>query len=211
MSRGADDDGGRAAQEQVRDARWDAERVRALATERREPARLIWQAWTRELGEHEKERMRELVATRGFDPHHEIRVPPTIWGVEYEGRVYRPGDRELTGTIHYLSHAVCEGQWPEGTTEERYYLDVEAIVLDPDSRMFVSRFLDGQTGELRPQLGIIGETDADMRGPEEQRQMLVEYRLDTNHIATGFQLRDRASRVLRQEREGRRRDVRWIP
>ncbi len=75
----------------------------------------------------------------------------------------------------------------------------------------MSRFLDEQRGELRPQLGIIGETDANMRGPEGQKQMLVEYRLDTNHIATGFQLRDGASRVLRQEREGRRRDVRWIP
>ncbi len=133
MSRGSDDDRGGIVQEQGRDPRWDAERVRALATERREPARLIWQAWTRDLGEHEKERVRELVATRGFDPHYEIRVPPTIWGMEYEGRVYRPGDRELTGTIHYLSHAVAEGQWPEGTTEEHYYLHVEAIVLDPEA------------------------------------------------------------------------------
>ncbi len=211
MSRGTGDDRGRTNPEQGRDAQWDSERARAIRDERHEPVRLIWRAWERGLTGDEKERVRHLVATRGFDPHHEIRVPPTLWGMEYESRVYRPGDRELTGTIHYLNHAVAEGQWPEDVTEERYYLDVEAIVLDPDSRMFVSRFLDGQTGELRAQLGIIGETDPQMRGPEGQRQMLVEYRLDTNHIATGFQLRDGVSRVLRQEREGRRRDLRWIP
>ncbi len=172
--------------------------------------RLIWRAWGRDLTEDEKERVRHPVATRGFDPHHEPRVPIRLWGMEYEGRVYRPGEHELTATTDYLSHAVAEGQWPEGTTEERYYPDVEAVVLDPDSRMFVSRFLDGQTGQLRAQLGIIGKTDPQMRGSEGQRQMLVEYRLDTNHIATGFQLRDRVSRVLRQEHEGRRRDVRWL-
>ena len=194
----------------VEDREWEIERSRAIRSERHEPARLIWLAWERELRDPEKERVRQLVATRGFDPHHEMRVPPLLWGMEYEGRVYGPGDRELTGTIHYLSHAVAEGQWPDGTTEERYYLDVEAIVLDEGSRLFVSRFLDGLTGELRPQLGIIGETDADMRGPEGQRQLLVEYRLDTGHIATAFQLRDGVVRVLRQEREGRRRDVRWV-
>ncbi len=210
MSRG-EDDARTTSRIPTREERgWEAERERAIASERHEPVRLIWRAWERDLSEDEKEKVRHLVATRGFDPHHETRVPTTLWGMEYEGRVYRPGEHELTGTLHYLSHAVTEGQWPEETTEERYYLDVEAIVLDPYSRMFVSRFLDGQTGQLRPQLGIIGETDPQMRGPEGQRQMLVEYRLDTNHIATGFQLRDGVSRVLRQEHEGRRRDVRWI-
>ncbi len=210
MSRGTDDERVAPSREQGYDPRWEAGRERAIASERHEPVRLIWRAYERDLSEDEKERVRHLVATRGFDPHHETRVPTTLWGMEYEGRVYRPGEHELIGTIHYLNHAVAEGQWPEGTTEERYYLDVEAVVLDPDSRMFVSRFLDGQTGQLRAQLGIIGETDPEMRGSEGQRQMLVEYRLDTNHITTGFQLRDGISRVLRQEREGRRRDVRWI-
>lgn len=39
----------------------------------------------------------------------------------------------LTGAIHYLKHAVLQREWPDGTTEERYYLDLEAVVLDEGS------------------------------------------------------------------------------
>lgn len=189
---------------------WCLERAEALRTERREPARLIWQAWERDLDEREQERVRELVAARGFDPLLEVPVPPSLWGNRYEGRAYGAGDRELTGTVHYLDHAVEREEWPDGTTEERYYLDVQAIVLDPDSRMFVSRFRDELTGELRPQLGFVGGTDRGMRGPGGQRSVLVEFRLDRGHITTGFQLPNGEARVERQAAEGKRRDLRWL-
>lgn len=192
------------------DARWAEERARALSAERREPARLIWRAWERDLTEEEKERARQFVATRGFDPLLEVPVPRRLWGLEYEGRVYGPGDRELTGTVHYLNHAVDREEWPEDTTEERYYLDVEAVVLDPGSRMFVNRFRDEETGELRPQLGFVGRTDETMRGPNGRRDMLVEFRLDRGHITTGLQRPDGVAHIDRQAAEGKRRDLRWL-
>lgn len=209
------DDDRDAEQGRSRDPEWEAQRAEALRTERREPAKLIWQAWERGLDEREAERVRAFVATRGFDPFLEVPLPRNLWGSEYEGRIYGPRERELTGIVHYLNHAADRQEWPDGTTEEEYYLDINDIVLDPRSNMFVSRFRDEETGEWRAQLGFIGRsedahTGDSMRGPGGQRDVLVEFRLDRGHITTAFQLPDGRAHVERQAKEGKRRDLVWL-
>ncbi len=213
MGRGEDDR--REEEPRDEDARWAEERARTLSAERREPVRLIWQAWDHDLTDREKQTVREYVARRGFDPSLEIPVPQNVWGIEYEGRTYGPGDRELTGTVHFLDHAFERGEWPDDTPEYMYYRDAEEIVLDPDSRMFVNRFRDERTGELRPQLGFIGKSEDPrkgryMRGPEGREDVLVEFRLDRAHIATALQRSDAAAHVERQAEEDKRRDLRWL-
>ncbi len=201
------------AQERVRlpagwDLRLEEERLRALTNERIGAVRLMWSAWERDLDEREREIVRDRVVGSGFPPREEA-APGRLWGLTYQGHTYGPGDRELTGTLHYLDHAVRERQWPDGTSEIQYYRDIEAVVFDESSRMFVSWFRDEATGLYRPQLGIIGQTDEDMRGPGGASELIVEYRLDVRGWATAFQLEDAERRVRYQEAAGRRRNLRW--
>jgi hypothetical protein len=194
---------------------WDAERAQLLRTETREPVRLMLEAWDRDLDEMEVTLARGYVAGRGFNPDYEVPVDPRVWGIEYEGRVYGPGDTELSGTAHYLAHAVALEQWPEDTPEHQYYDDLAEIVLDRDSAVFASRFRDESTGAYRPQIGFIGRSEDRararyMRGEGGARDVLVEFRLDEAHVATGFQLADARAHVERQAEEGRRRDLEWL-
>jgi hypothetical protein len=202
-----------------RDPEWDAERAEALRTERHEPARLIWQAWDRDLDREEKDRVRRFVAVRGFDPYREIEVDDELWNVEYEGKVYRPDDRELIGVVHYLKHPILGEEWPPGTPEEQYYLDVADAARHRHGEMFVNRRLDEGTGRLRPQLGIVARTEEILhrgagrrhaRGEGEQRDLLVVFDLYDKHIVTAFQLPDAQAYLERQEATMLRRDVRWL-
>lgn len=122
--------------------------------------------------------MLRRVGVAGFDPGARERVRGDIRHIFAERHV-APLD------THFARHVQVRQEWPEGTTREQYIDNARALVRDPSSGVFVSRY----GGTL--QLGVVGRTPVEGRGGlNEQELLLVEYRASLGHWVTVHQLRD---------------------
>src|SRR5438128_2719125 len=77
--------------------------------------------------------LRNRVIERGLRREHLIPAPAEIRGQIYQGRAMRTGDLIDVRRAKYIQHAVCEDQWPSGTTFE-VFLETLITVVDDDRR-----------------------------------------------------------------------------
>lgn len=170
------------------------------------PDDLIWDAYAggRRLTGDEFRRVVDHVANAGFDPGGMRRVRRRLEGIPWKGRVLKTGQgqRLLTSEEHYLTHAYAFGEWPEGTSEQRYYGSIEEVIRDPRSRFFVGLY----RGEL--QLTNFVRRSGNMKGPQGHEYVLVDYRVATGHWMTAMQPRGGIGALLRGPQ---RSNVRWLP
>jgi hypothetical protein len=83
--------------------------------------------------------LRNRVIERGLRREHLIPAPAEIRGQIYQGRAMRTGDLIDVRRAKYIQHAVCEDQWPAGTTFEVFLETLLSVVDDDRSGVFVSR------------------------------------------------------------------------
>lgn len=139
------------------------------------------------------------IAAAGFDPDARERVRGELTGMAWRGRLLVGRDRLPPAERHYLKHVRYRREWPDGFSLPAYLLSVRAIILDPDSGVFTSRYQGAW------QIGIVRET-RDQRGPEGHGWILVEYRLELGHWVSAHQL----AGGLADLGTGQRTDLRWL-
>lgn len=140
----------------------------------------------------------EHVAQAGFDPTAQEIVRGELAGILWRGRVLKGRDRLLPAERHYVKHVLRRREWPTGTALVEYLESSRAVILDPRSSIFTSRY----QGEL--QLGVVG-LSARWRGPRGGRWILVEYRPRTGRWTTAYQLKR-----LRELKSPGRTGLRWL-
>jgi hypothetical protein len=79
-----------------------------------------------------------------------------------------------------LKHVIKRQEWPIGTSLAAYFASLRAVILDPASGVFTSRYEGGA------QLGILRES-ADLRGPNGHEWVPIDYRVTTGHWVTAYQ------------------------
>ena len=84
---------------------------------------------------------------------------------------------------HWLLHVVVRREWPDGTTLAAYVESLRAVILDPDSGIFINWYARDLS------LGFIRES-REFRGPDGYDWVLVQYRVSIGHWTTGYQPRD---------------------
>lgn len=134
----------------------------------------------RELTSEELERVVRHVAKAGFDPNGLERCGGRLDGLVWKGKTLRGSDMLPPGEAHYLRHAVYGQEWPDGTTLTEYYQSLEDVILDPESRILISKFGDEW------QVGFLGENQPGMQ----YTYTWVDYRVSTHHWITGFMTND---------------------
>ncbi len=129
----------------------------------------------------ELEQISAHVAGAGFDPDAPERAGGRIAGASWRGRRLKGRDLLPPAEIHYLRHVVVQDEWPRGTTLDAYVESVRAIIRDPASGLFVSRYR-GQAWQW-----AVVRRSGSLRGPGGGDWVLVEYRLETDRWVTAFQ------------------------
>jgi hypothetical protein len=132
------------------------------------------------LSEAELEAVLQFVASAGFDPAARERLRGDLAGVTWRGVTLRGSDRLPPAERHYLKHVIKRQEWPIGTSLADYLASLRAVILDPMSGVFTSRY------EGAAQLGILRES-ADLRGPSGHEWVLIDYRVTTGHWVTAYQ------------------------
>lgn len=147
----------------------------------------------------EIQRIAEHIAAAGFDPTLLVPAGSRLIGIEWQGRQLRRQDQMPTAGAHYLRHVVARQEWPVGTTPETYEASVASIAEQPESGVFINRFLGHRS------VGVVGRSGV-WYGPEGAEWMLVEYRVAVGHWTTAFQVRRGLGYIEQQRREG----FRWL-
>jgi hypothetical protein len=111
----------------------------------------------------------EQVAAAGFHPSALERARGRLAGVRWRGRPLRGSDLLPPAEVHYLWHVVVQRQWPAGTDLAAYFPSIQAIITDPTSGAFLSRY------QGVPSLGIVRES-REWRGPDGRAWALMQYR-----------------------------------
>ena len=133
----------------------------------------------RQLTDEELQQIVDHVERAGFDPA--IRVGQTA------------------AMRHFSKHVEKQQEWPQGTTLELYLESVRAVVRDPQSGIFTSRYQGAW------QLGIVRRT-GDLRGLRGFDWVLVEYRVAIGLWVTAYQ----AAEGLNELASPQRTEVRWL-
>lgn len=110
---------------------------------RKHPDDLIREAYAgKRLSKEQFERVVEHVARAGFDPNGSRKVRQRHEGIRWKGRLLwtGQGQRLPTAEEHYLTHVYAYGEWPEGTSEQRYLDSIKEVVRDRRSRFFVGLY-----------------------------------------------------------------------
>jgi hypothetical protein len=125
--------------------------------------------------------IRHHVARAGFDPDALERVRGRGAGIRWRGRTLRGRDMLPPAEVHYIRHVLSRPEWPRGTTYEQFLASVRKTVLDDDSGVFLSQYQE------RWQVGFLGES-RELRGPLGKEQILIDFRLQLDHILTAHQI-----------------------
>lgn len=161
---------------------------------------LIQQALAgRDLTAAELQQIIDHAAQAGFDPNARERAGGRLRGLVWQGQVLSGRTLLRPAEAHYLRHVVAVREWPVETSLQDYVWSIEQVVRDPTSGVFVSEF-DGLL-----QLGIARRSE-ELRGPQGQEWLLVEYRASRGHWTTAFQPPDGLIYLA----EMRRRNLRWL-
>lgn len=166
--------------------------------------RVILEAATgaRRLSFEELRLVLEHVAQAGFPPGANSEAHG-LSGIEWQGRILRRRDRITSAERHYLDHVVVNREWPDGTTLDEYLESIRAVILDPSSGVFTSRYL--QAGQQwRWQLGVVNRT-GELRGPRGADWILVDYRVGVGWT-TAYQPQQRLQALV----DPRREEMRWL-
>ncbi|MGE5591417.1 MAG: hypothetical protein ACM3ZA_12500 [Bacillota bacterium] len=150
----------------------------------------------REVAPAELRQIREHAAAAGFPPTLSA-AGGRVAGLQWQGRALSGSDRLSAAEKHYLEHAVHRREWPEGTTLEDYLRSIRQVVLDESTWVALTRY----KGTL--QASFLRHSD-DLRGPDGEEWVLVEYRTGLGHIVTAYQPRPSTMREI----EGR--VIRWL-
>ena len=153
----------------------------------------------RDLTPGELARIVKHVAGAGFDPNGLERAGGRLAGISWDGQVLKGSSKIPPGVAHYLRHVVFGQEWPAGTTIENYYHDLKAVIQDPESEIFVSRF-----GEFW-QIGFVRKSN-ELRGPEGHEFVIIDYRVAIGHWVTGFQPKT-LSEVIDNDH---RTEIKWL-
>jgi hypothetical protein len=152
--------------------------------EERAVHRLILAAATdpeQRLTEEEIARIVRHIAGAGFDPNARERARGTIVNRPRPGGgIVQTGERLPPAEIHFLRHCIVQEERPPGTTLPDYLADCVAIVRDPRSRLFASRYQGVW------QCGAIGPNPVP-RGPRGHEWIIVDYRLMLGFWTTAYQ------------------------
>ena len=134
---------------------------------------------------HDLETLRIHVAQAGFDSQRTFVADRRVIGLtRSNGQIIHLGDQIANDELHYLRHVVEQQEWPTGTTQSQYEDSLSNLALRLRVGILVS-----EKPPFGWHVGIVGRT-AMNRGPDGAEWMLVEYRVNTGHWATGHQLRD---------------------
>ena len=153
----------------------------------------------RDASEDEIRRIREYVAERGFDPDALERVRGRGAGIVWRGRTLRGRDQLPPAEAHYVRHVLARPEWPTGTTLFEFLHIIEQVVRDESGAVLLSKY----AGRL--QIGFLTRTGY-WKGPEGEDWTLVDFRHETDHIATAYQVTS-PERVAHQSQ---RSDVQWL-
>jgi hypothetical protein len=112
------------------------------------------------------------IATTGFDPRPLERAGARLAGVTWQGQILSASDRLYPLDAHYLRHVVVQSEWLAGTSVMDYHRSLRAVILDPRSGVYMSRYRG------RWQVACILNIGTAWR--------MVEYRVQAGHWMTGF-------------------------
>ena len=157
-----------------------------------------------QLTEEELARIVRHIAGAGFDPHALERARGNLVGhTRPGGGDVERGDRLPPAEIHYLRHCVARQEWPPETTLADYIADSAAVIRDPTSRLFASRY------QGTWQCGAIGRNRS-RRGPRGHDWIVVDYRLVTGFWATSYQWAYGPDGLADPQVDERREALRWL-
>jgi hypothetical protein len=143
--------------------------------------------------------IRADVAAAGFDPCAVSRAGLVAQGAAWAGRTIRSNERLSVAVAHYLRHVVAGQEWPAGTTLDDYAGSLRGAVSDPDSGIYLSRYMGVWS------LAFLARSDG-QRGPAGGEWILVEYRPEYGYWVTGFQPGDGLAHLA----SGQRTNGRWL-
>lgn len=145
------------------------------------------------------------IAAVGFDPNAKERLRGR-GAVRHDGTLVIWSGVLMTGNTlvspelaHFLRHVEARPEWPRGTTPATYVQSIKAMVIDPTTAIFSSRY-EGlwQVGFVRP--------SGPLRGPLGSEWLVVEFRVERGYWTTAYQTADAPDTVVSSPR---RSDVRW--
>jgi len=129
--------------------------------------------------------IRAHIANAGFDPASSYLADRRVLGLPWsDGAAIEHGDRIPTAELHYLRHVVAQREWPPRTSPAEYVDSLRELADIPRTGILIS--------EIPPfgwHVAIVGRSGR-WQGPRGFEWMLVEYRVNSGHWATGFQVRD---------------------
>jgi hypothetical protein len=153
----------------------------------------------REATDAEIGQLREHVARAGFDPEARERVRGRGAGIVWRGRTLRGRDVLPPAEAHYVRHVLKESEWPDSTTFGEYLESIDQIVRDDASGVFISRY------QGVDQIGFLGRS-REWEGSGGEDWILVEFRLQRDHITTAFQVASPETVAANPYRSG----LRWL-
>lgn len=128
----------------------------------------------------ELRRIREHVATVGFDPTGQTRLGQRAAGVIWQGQRLAGNATISTELAHFLRHVVGGQEWPSGTSFGAYVVSLQAAIADPEGRILLDRL----HGFWR--LTFFAASGRH-RGPFGGDWIVVGYSVDYGYWTTGFQ------------------------
>ena len=152
----------------------------------------------RQATDAELQQIREHVTQAAFDPNARERVRGQLAGLVWQGKTLRGSDLLPPSDVHYLRHVIHREEWPAGTSMDNYLESIVRAVLSSEGGVLLGRF----QGVL--QVGFFGPAGL-LRGPDGAEWILVEYRVDTGHCVTAYQV-DLDTAL----RNSARSDLRWM-
>lgn len=132
------------------------------------------------------------VAAAGFDPAAREAARGPLRGLIWDGQLLTASSRIPADVRHWLLHVHVNREWPDGTTLDGYIRSLRALVLDPESGVFINTY----KGALS--LGVIRES-RNLRGPGGSAWVLVQYRVATSHWTTAFQPTDGLDEIAKAD------------
>lgn len=85
----------------------------------------------RQATDEEIQRIREHVASVGYQPGAMAKAGSRIAGLVWEGQAIQSSHWMDNALVHYLRHVVAQAEWPSGTTVAEYNAILRAIIEDP--------------------------------------------------------------------------------
>ncbi|CAN5297963.1 hypothetical protein BH23CHL1_BH23CHL1_26870 [soil metagenome] len=134
----------------------------------------------REATDDEIRRIREHVASAGYDPGGMTKAGTSIDGLFWQGRIIRSNDWMDNSVVHFLRHTVAQSEWPQGITLNKYIASLIQVIEDPASGIVIEkRFGQWYLSFVAPA--------HDTAGADGSGWILVCYSVKYGYWVTGYQ------------------------